>query len=83
MNTIKHTFIRSSASNFGQFLNLQSFLDEIATKKIVFFGETHGDQKIIALQTAVQKAMIPKNESKLHVIMEHFSFEMQHLLSDF
>lgn len=53
MNHIKHTFIRSSKTNFGQFLNLQSFLDEVATKRMVFFGETHGDQKIIALQTAI------------------------------
>ena len=28
--------------NFGKFLSTNSFLEEIARKKMVFFGEMHG-----------------------------------------
>jgi len=81
MNQVKHTFVRASQAGFGQFLNLQSVLEEVATKKLVFFGETHSEKSIIALQTEIQQAMIKSlSAQKLHVIMEHFSFEMQDLL---
>lgn len=78
MNNVKHTFIRTAASTFGQFETLSQFLEDVATKKLVFFGETHGEKPIISLQKAVLQSMI--GENKLNVIMEHFSFEMQDLL---
>ena len=81
MNSVKHTFIRTAASTFGQFETLSQFLADVATKKLVFFGETHGEKPIISLQKEVLQSMM--GEHKLNVIMEHFSFEMQDLLEEY
>ena len=81
MNNIVHKLIRSKAGsgNFGQFLQYTAFLEEAASKKMVFFGEIHSVEKVVTLQAEIQKAMMSKS-NKLNVIMEHFSFEMQPLL---
>lgn len=81
MNSVKHTFIRAAASTFGQFETLSQFLEDVNTKKLVFFGETHGEKPIIALQKEVLQSMI--GENKVNVIMEHFSFEMQDILEEY
>ena len=66
--------------NFGGFFSAKSFLQSISSKKMVFLGETHGVNRIISLQMAIQNQMIQDKNVKLNVVMEHFSFEMQHLL---
>ena len=58
-------------------------MEDILTKKMVFFGEVHSIEKIIELQKVIQANMISQAGTKLNVIMEHFSFEMQHLLDGF
>lgn len=57
-------------------------LSEIAAKRLVFVGEIHSVPSNIALQKAVLEKQCEKGRP-VHVILEHFSFEMQHLLDDY
>jgi uncharacterized iron-regulated protein len=50
---------------------------------MVFFGESHGVEKIIEFQKFVQAQMIADSKIKLNVILEHFSFEMQSMLDGY
>lgn len=66
--------------NFGHFYEHPA--KEAAKHKIVFFGEIHSKKPIIAFQRAVQQEMA-QTAPTLHVVFEHFSFEMQNILDDF
>lgn len=84
--------ISSSAkgtSNFGQVYYPQA-AQEIAKHRLVFFGEVHSMPPIIAFQRQVQAAMVEhqtcsthSDDAKVHVIMEHFSLDLQSLLDDY
>ena len=63
--------------NFGKISKHPS--KEIAQHKLVFMGETHSMPPIISFQREIQAEM-SKQSDKLHVILEHFSFELQELL---
>lgn len=77
-----HSAIAQKGSNFGKIYPLPTFIDEIKKNKIVFFGEMHSIEKVLALEMEVMQAL--SSESKqLNVVMEHFSFEMQHLLDGY
>ncbi len=76
--------ISSSAkgtSNFGQSCSHH----EISKHRLVFLGEIHSMPPIIAFQRQVQAAMVQQTppDSTVHVVMEHFSFELQDLLDDY
>ena len=51
----------------------------------MIFGEVHSTPSIVAVQHSVQKAMVSKipPPGKLHVVMEHFSLDMQPLLDSY
>lgn len=78
----------SKGINFGLSHSFREFLEDINSKKVVFFGEMHSQIPIIKMQTVVAMAMLarykrPENSEPkpvLHIVMEHFSFEMQDLL---
>ena len=82
---------KNKPPNWGEVYALNSAANEIAQHRMVFFGEIHSRPPIISFQRAVQMAMatdvpdIPSEQGKgtLHVIFEHFSFEMQELLDEF
>ena len=61
-------------------VQLPDALELIARKQLVILGEVHGNSAVVALQRQVQECMIRNTDQRLNVIMEHFSFEMQHLL---
>jgi len=63
--------------NFGKISKHPS--KEIAQHKLVFLGETHSMPPIISFQREIQSEM-SKQADKLHVILEHFSFDLQELL---
>ena len=65
----------SKGSNFGQIFPLQNFLEELKQRKIVFFGEMHSVEKVVALEHEVMLALM-QEPTKLNIVMEHFSFEM-------
>jgi len=58
---------------------------EIARKKVVWFGEIHSEDRIVAFQNDLLKSMTADGceSGKLHVILEHFSMDMQCLLDTF
>mmetsp|Transcript_55002 Transcript_55002/g.61442 ORF Transcript_55002/g.61442 Transcript_55002/m.61442 type:complete len:638 (-) Transcript_55002:89-2002(-) len=67
----------STTSNFGKISKFPS--KEIARHKLVFLGETHSMPPIISFQREILAEM-DKQSDKLHVILEHFSFDLQKLL---
>ena len=79
--------IRLAPSRFGQQVGgVAEILPEIASKRFVIFGEEHGKLPVINFQSQIIKQMLAQNsdqEAKLNIVMEHFSFEMQHLLDQY
>lgn len=63
--------------NFGKISKYPS--KDIAQHKLVFLGEIHSMPPIISFQREIQAEM-SKQADKLHVILEHFSFDLQELL---
>eukprot|EP00536_Pseudo-nitzschia_multiseries_P008991 jgi/Psemu1/66787/estExt_Genemark1.C_2410033 len=63
--------------NFGKIYKHPS--KDIAHHKLVFMGEIHSMPPIISFQREIQAEM-SKQADKLHVILEHFSFDLQDLL---
>ena len=61
-NQISHRLIGAvKGVNFGKFFQIGAFLEEMAARKMVFFGEIHGVEKVVALQVAIQNQMIQAN----------------------
>jgi uncharacterized iron-regulated protein len=56
-------------------------------KKLVFLGEFHEFEPCIGLQLQIQKDLLSdckaENRSKLHIVLEHFNFDMQDLLNGY
>jgi SAM-dependent methyltransferase/uncharacterized iron-regulated protein len=67
-------------SNFGSLPKDPSH--EVARHKLVFLGEIHSMPPIIAFQREVQAAMNEQSD-QLHVILEHFSFDLQGILDQY
>ena len=53
-----HKFVGATAANFGKVSNLQKFLDEAQSKRLVMVGEIHGHPKVVELQKELQNALI-------------------------
>jgi uncharacterized iron-regulated protein len=72
----------SKQENYSLEYSTRQFLELVARNRLVFFGEIHSMPRIVDTQLEVLRAMkaLP---GTIHVIMEHFSFDMQHLLDDF
>jgi uncharacterized iron-regulated protein len=87
-----HPLVNSSKpSNFGQLFQDGAAAQEIARHRVVFFGEIHSRPPIVAFQRTVQAAMAATTSNPttlaergtLHVVFEHFSFDMQELLDQY
>lgn len=63
--------------NFGKISKHPS--KDIAQHKLVFLGEIHSMPPIISFQREIQAEM-SKQADRLHVILEHFSFDLQEIL---
>lgn len=70
----------SMTSNFGYVP--QDPAKEIGRHKVVFLGEVHSMPPIISFQRQVQKEMNEQSD-QLHVILEHFSFDLQEILDQY
>ena len=75
-------FRTARSSSWGSLATCQEMLEDLAKKRMVVFGEKHGNKDVIELQTSIQQRLIQK-PGNLAIIMEQFSFEMQHLLEDY
>ena len=62
-------------STWGTTATQKEALDEMASSKLVIFGEKHGNNHVVDLQTSIQQRLIEK-EGQIAVVMEQFSFEM-------
>jgi uncharacterized iron-regulated protein/2-polyprenyl-3-methyl-5-hydroxy-6-metoxy-1,4-benzoquinol methylase len=99
MNTFIHRILKSSTASSitcsrdiahrGAVANL---LDEIQNAKLIYFGEFHSETRIISFQTELVKEWAKRLGSsscagavkpRLHLIMEHFSVDMQDLLNKY
>merc|ERR1719502_707902 len=71
--------------SFGGVLEASEVLARSASQRMTIFGEVHATEPVIALQKTVAAAMADAlvGEGRLNIVMEHFSFEMQHLLDDY
>ena len=72
------------SSNYGK-INT-NLLKEAAQQKLVFCGEIHSRPPIVAMQQALLQEMVTSSsdtDTRVHVVMEHVSFELQHLLEDY
>lgn len=68
-------------------------LDEIQNAKLLYLGEFHSESRVISFQTELVKewsrrlASVPTATSgskpRLHLIMEHFSVDMQDMLTEY
>ena len=75
-------------ANFGTIYHGVNAAREIAQHRVVFFGEIHSRPAIVSFQRMVQEKMAKEevvppavaNHGVLHVVFEHFSFDMQDLL---
>ena len=65
--------------NFGQFYTVS----DIAKHRLVYFGEIHSVPQITAFEQSVAAEMQAQSTQTLHIVMEHFSFDMQGLLDDY
>lgn len=65
-----------------QFLSLSDLFTKASSKKIVWFGEFHSEDRIAALleQLVINLSSGKKDNGRLHVVCEHFSFEMNDIL---
>lgn len=75
-------FAGTKQENYGLDVETESFLDSVARCRLVFLGEIHSVPQIVAMQAAVMKKMASM-PGTLHVVFEHFSFEMQEILEDY
>lgn len=60
-----------------------SFLDLIGSFRVVFWGEIHSVPGIISMQKQVLLHLARSTKSRVHVVLEHFSFDMQDLLDEY
>lgn len=79
----------------GGVLSRDEFHRQLSKKKLIWFGEFHSEPRIVAFLDETVRSLLGSMERrcrrrktttpppKLHVVMEHFSIEMQGLLDRF
>mmetsp|Transcript_46346 Transcript_46346/g.91873 ORF Transcript_46346/g.91873 Transcript_46346/m.91873 type:complete len:707 (-) Transcript_46346:195-2315(-) len=70
-------------SEFGMEVSKEAKLAEVASARLVVFGELHAMPPATHLELEVAQSMLAASAGRVHVVMEHFSFEMQHLLDEY
>eukprot|EP00977_Amphora_coffeiformis_P008467 scaffold1918_cov154-Amphora_coffeaeformis.AAC.4 len=78
-------FMGNKTDTYGRDYEWPSLVERFQQCKLIFLGEVHSVPAITDFQCRVIQALTPAaNESRqLHVVMEHFSFDMQSLLDEF
>ena len=72
---------RPAVAAAARFLSLPDLLSKSQSKKIVWFGEFHSEERICSFLHTLLAGM--HGHGHLHVVAEHFSFEMDDLLRRF
>ena len=78
-------FVGNKTDTYGRDYEWPILVERFQQCKLIFLGEFHSVPAITDFQCRVIQALTPDdNESRqLHVVMEHFSFDMQSLLDEF
>ncbi|GAX20488.1 hypothetical protein FisN_24Hu262 [Fistulifera solaris] len=76
-NRVGNLDLGRKSDNYGQ-----EWPSTMLLYRLVFFGEIHSRPEIVQRQEDVLQQMIATGDS-VHVIMEHFSLDMQQLLDDY
>jgi len=87
MNRFVHRILKSSTASSitkPQTPATQQLIQEIQNAKLLYFGEFHSESRIVSFQTDLIREW-SKNVSnaRLHLIMEHFSIDMQGILNKY
>jgi uncharacterized iron-regulated protein len=64
-------------------MTLKNVLEETLRHKVTIFGEVTSNKEVIDFVFKVSTHSMNDDLKKLHIVLEHFSFEMQYLLDDF
>lgn len=98
MNRFVHRILKSSTASsviagggVGQSTPtaVQQLVKEIRHAKLIYFGEYHSETRIISFQTELIKGLAKclhkaaDRPPRLHLVMEHFSIDMQHSLDTY
>jgi arsenite methyltransferase len=98
MNRFVHRILRastassvtSSAPSRQNTSSVEQLVNQVKNAKLLYFGEFHSEPRIVSLQTDLVKGWakclgVPSvvRPKRLHLIMEHFSVDMQELLDRF
>jgi len=78
-----NAYAGSKPENYGESYDLQSYLSNVGNYRLVFVGEIHSQPILVQLQKRIVQAMKRNTQGRLHIVMEHFSFDMQHLLDQY
>ena len=80
-------FVGHKPDTYGHDYDWATLLEQrLRHCKLIFLGEVHSTPAITAFQHRVVQALTPAaadDDRQLHVVMEHFSFDMQPLLDEF
>jgi uncharacterized iron-regulated protein len=66
----------------GEKLGFLPALDAISEYKVIIIGENNSGEAIVGLETKIIKKLTAK-QGNVHVILQHFNFEMQYLIDEF
>ena len=55
----------------------------LARTRLAIVGELHAMPPVVAFERSTAEAMLSNTSGQLHIVLEHFSFEMQPLLNDY
>lgn len=84
---IMNRFINRIVSHSSRsIVSREKFQKQILDKELIWFGEFHSEKRIVGFQNSLLVAcssLPSQRHKKLHVVMEHFSFEMQDILDQF
>jgi len=91
MKSFIHRILRSrtasavSNQHGQQFSAVNQLVSELKNAKLIYFGEFHSENRIVEFQTELIRKWREslKPPQRLHVVMEHFSIDMQQILDTF
>mmetsp|Transcript_11396 Transcript_11396/g.23307 ORF Transcript_11396/g.23307 Transcript_11396/m.23307 type:complete len:680 (+) Transcript_11396:257-2296(+) len=82
-----YKLLAAGGSGRGRFLSLSDLFAQASSAKICYFGEFHSEDRIAALLeqlvTNLSSSSGSGNNGRLHIVSEHFSFEMNDILKQY
>jgi len=70
-------------ATYGKLYSLDQTKSVVGKNKLILLAEMHANPPVVALQKELQAELLKNEKVNLHVFLEHFSFEQQHLLDGY